>query len=307
MALPALAALAERGVVLRPAGRGWAAGLLAGQGWPVLKLSGRLRADAAALRATGARHGLLFTNSLSSALLARLGGVAALGHAGEGRSPLLGRAVAKPPAGGHEVETFWRLAREFAAWRGLPPLPATPPLSLGLKTTQQDEAAARHALSQAGVDAGTDYVVLAPLATGTPSGRSKAWSGFTELSAVLSGRGIMLVCCPGPGEETAARAAVPTAKQLTGIGLGAYAAVLRSAALVVANDSGPMHLAVAVDSPVIGIFGIGDPARTRPWGPSGRWVGAANNWPSVEDVLRAVDAATPGPRRYEALGLNPPA
>jgi heptosyltransferase II len=72
--------------------------------------------------------------------------------------------------------------------------------------------------------------------------------------------------------------------------------VMRGASLVVANDSGPMHLAAAVDAPVLGIFGNGEPGRTHPWGSTGRWVGSPGRWPSLEAVLQAVHA-------IEAAGL----
>jgi ADP-heptose:LPS heptosyltransferase len=42
-------------------------------------------------------------------------------------------------------------------------------------------------------------------------------------------------------------------------------AVLRGARATVAVDSGPMHLAAAVGSPVVALFGPGDPAKSRPW------------------------------------------
>lgn len=41
--------------------------------------------------------------------------------------------------------------------------------------------------------------------------------------------------------------------------------IVSSAKIVVANDSGPMHLANALDVPVVGIFGSGDAVRTRPF------------------------------------------
>src|SRR2546427_4116710 len=43
-------------------------------------------------------------------------------------------------------------------------------------------------------------------------------------------------------------------------------ALLRRARLLVTNDSGPMHLAAAVGTPVIALFGPTDPARTGPYG-----------------------------------------
>ena len=41
----------------------------------------------------------------------------------------------------------------------------------------------------------------------------------------------------------------------------------RRARLVVAADTGPIHLACAVRTPVVGIFGPTDPARNGPWSP----------------------------------------
>ena len=46
------------------------------------------------------------------------------------------------------------------------------------------------------------------------------------------------------------------------------AALIERLDLVVSVDTGPMHLAAAVGTPVVGIFGPSDPRR---WGPSGRW------------------------------------
>ncbi|MEO3998470.1 glycosyltransferase family 9 protein [Mesorhizobium sp. CAU 1732] len=43
-------------------------------------------------------------------------------------------------------------------------------------------------------------------------------------------------------------------------------AVLASARLFVGNESGPMHMAAAAGTPVVGLFGLTDPAR---WGPVG--------------------------------------
>ena len=253
MALPALRALEAAGAAPHVAGRGWSADLLAGHGWPVIRLPSGLRAGAAALRAAGTgsgrRRGLLLTNSLSSAATFRLAGVAALGHRADGRSWLLGRGIGRP-RGGHEVEVFWRLATEAAAWIGLPALPAAPPASLGLRPTDVHRTAARAALEAAGL-AGTRFAIVAPLAAGTAGGRPKTWPGFADLEAGLRAAGLATVVCPGPGEDAAARAAVPAAVVLPGLGLGAYAALCADAAVTVANDSGPMHLAAAVDAPVI--------------------------------------------------------
>lgn len=58
-------------------------------------------------------------------------------------------------------------------------------------------------------------------------------------------------------------AAINLAGKSTLLGL---AALLRKATLVITNDSGPMHLAAAVGTPVVALFGPTDPRRVGPYG-----------------------------------------
>ena len=53
------------------------------------------------------------------------------------------------------------------------------------------------------------------------------------------------------------------------LNLGELGAVLKRCRVVLANDSGPMHLAVAVGAPVVAIFGPSDPAIYGPYGQDG--------------------------------------
>lgn len=46
--------------------------------------------------------------------------------------------------------------------------------------------------------------------------------------------------------------------------------VLQHATVTIAVDSGPMHLAAAVGSPVVALFGPGNPAEARPWSDNAR-------------------------------------
>ncbi len=285
MALPALTALADRGIELQLIGKGWAGDLLAGYGWPVTRLPSGLGPAAGTIRALGIPRGLLLTNSFGSALQFRLAGVRAVGFRRECRSLLLGRGVPRQ-AGGHEVAAFWRLATEVAVWLALPPLPAEPPTSLGLRLTDDHRTAARTALHQANVH--SPYIVLCPLAVGTINGKSKVWPSFPPLARILTERGMTLVACPGPGEEAASAEALPGVRQLPGLGLGAYAAICAGALHTIANDSGPMHLAAAVNAPVLGVFGITDAQRTRPWAAQGHTLGGADGWPTATAVSVAV-------------------
>jgi heptosyltransferase-2 len=277
MALPAIAELARRQELVL-LGKPWAVDLLAGMPWRVEVLERGHRPlvrQLRALRATGAQRALLFTNSFGSALQCRLAGLAARGYRGDWRSWLLAEAVRRP-AVVHEVEVFWRLVQEA-------PEPAPQHLGLQLHPRHREQAAA--ALLAAGIS--PPYTVLCPLAAGTAHGRSKLWPAFPLLARGLSEQGVALVACPGPGEEAAAAAVLPGVRLLPGLRLGAYAAVLAGADRVVANDSGPMHLAAAVDASILGVFGVSDPARTGPWSVFGRTVGSSTAWPTVQEVAEA--------------------
>jgi heptosyltransferase-2 len=296
MALPALAHLRAAGMRLHCFGKGWARDLLAGYPDRVEALPKGWRAAAAALRASGARRGVLFTNSFSSAWTMRWAGIRATGYARDLRGWLLDTAPRRR-RDAHEVESFWTLALaenlQDGGWPGYlgeAPPPAQPPaLELVLAARHRAEAAV--ALAAAGVTG--HYQVLCPLAVGTVAGMSKQWPSFPLLCRGLIEQGERVLACPGPGEEAACAALLPGATLVPGLGLGAYAALLAGADRVVANDSGPLHLAVAVGAPVLGIFGVTDPRRTRPWGPNGAVVGDGMGWPTVQAVWESLRQLPP--------------
>jgi heptosyltransferase-2 len=282
MALPALAALHAQGLALHCFGKAWAGDLLAGLPYRVHRLPTGLFAAAAALRAVGAQRALSLTNSFGSALQLRLAGLRTVGYRQELRGPLLAVAVPRR-AGRHECESFWHLAQVLLS--GAAAAPATlppPPPRLDLPLTAEHRASAHAALAAAGVEGA--FSVLCPLSVGLSAGRSKQWPSFPLLCRGLLEQGDAVVACPGPGEEAACAAALPGARLLPGLGLGAYAGVMALSRRVVANDSGPLHLAAAVGAPVLGIFGVSDPARTRPWGEGSAIVGDWHGWPTVQAV-----------------------
>jgi heptosyltransferase-2 len=73
--------------------------------------------------------------------------------------------------------------------------------------------------------------------------------------------------------------------------VGTFAALLAGSRLVVANDSGPGHVAAAVGARLISVFGVTEPTRTRPWGPAVTLVGSERGWPGYEEVRAAVTSA----------------
>lgn len=125
------------------------------------------------------------------------------------------------------------------------------------------------------VDQGLSVLGLSEFAVLNPGGgwASKLWPAerFGELAALLAARGLASLVTFGPGEEALADRVVAAsngkALRCFGTTLLELVELLRRARVVVAADTGPLHLACAVGTPVVGLFGPTDPARNGPFHP----------------------------------------
>ena len=114
----------------------------------------------------------------------------------------------------------------------------------------------------------TDYLVVSP----GGGWRSKCWppERYGELCRTLEHeRGLRAVVNFGPGEAPLAgavcRAAVPASPVCFETDIPQLMALLTRARLVVAADTGPLHLAVALGAPVVALFGPTNPRRNGPY------------------------------------------
>lgn len=293
MTLPALRLLAAHGYELQLVGKGWVGALLAAESWPsaiypktyldrirVLRgLAGKARrADAEFARG----NAVLFLKSFSSALEMRLAGLRAFGYRTDMRRWLLQDSIPLPRL--HKLLIYWRLATAFLDVRD------EPPAAIDLRVTEPARARMAELQARQGL---ARYIVLCPFATGDIRGESKRWPWFAEFARVAeSALGLPCVVCPAPGQEQVeARRHFGGAVILDGLGLSEYAALLQRAALVVANDTGPGHIAAAVGAPLISLFGASDPARYRPWGPNVTVLKEPQDWPGLESVLNTARIA----------------
>jgi ADP-heptose:LPS heptosyltransferase len=94
---------------------------------------------------------------------------------------------------------------------------------------------------------------------------------FGRLARRLQERGMSPVVVVGPGEEQLAEdVAAVTGTVLPVVGsdldVAALGGVVSRLDALVANDSGPMHLAALFGTPVVALFGPSDPRRTAPLG-----------------------------------------
>ena len=164
--------------------------------------------------------------------------------------PLFYTDVRPRPLASHEIDRLLALAdRE--------PGGARPSLEL----TAADRRAAERFLDAHGI--GTPFIAFAP---GSIWG-SKRWPYYQELAERLASRtAIVLVGGPedaGLGAEIVAAAVRQGGRAASACGaltLRESADVIRRAALLVTNDSAPLHVAQAVATPTVAIFGSTVPA-----------------------------------------------
>ena len=101
---------------------------------------------------------------------------------------------------------------------------------------------------------------------------NKQWPAkrFGALAAAIRrSEGLPSVVVWGPGEDRLARAVAANsdgaAEPVPPTGLRDLFAVIRGAAFLVSGDTAPIHLAAAVGTPVVGLYGPTSPERNGPW------------------------------------------
>jgi len=302
LGVPALHLLAAHGYQLQLVGKPWSQALLAGEDWPThvyprslrerVALLRRLRRQAHAIDAGFDRreNAMVLTTSISSALELRLAGLRAVGYAQEARGFLLARS--EPSTyGGHALASYWQLACRFLR------IEQPPPASIDLKLAPADVAAADALLHRHGIAPG--FIAICPFAGGQFEKLDKTWPAFAPFTQRLLGLGRPVLACPGPGEEVVLRERYAGVLGLEGVKLGVYGAILRRAALLVSNDTGPGHLAAAVGTPVLSVLGPTKPEQWAPWGPTVSVVRRTQPpgtmaWPDADEVLARVSAMLAG-------------
>jgi len=201
---------------------------------------------ARALRAERYEAAYLPHRSLRSAALAWLARIPRRVGFDDGW-PLLYTEVRRRPAGGHESDRLLALAGESAH-----------SFAPRLSPTAADEGAVDAWLGGAGRGLDGGFVALAP---GSIWG-TKRWPYYKELAERLAPRAAIVIVGGSDDSDPAAsiteavgRAggrAISACGQLT---LRQSAVLIGRARLLVTNDSAPLHLATAMGTPVVAVFG----------------------------------------------------
>jgi heptosyltransferase-2 len=233
-----------------------------------------LRASAKRLRAERFSAAILYPNSFRSALLAWRGLIPErIGYDRDGRGALLTQRV-KPV----------RLLNRYApismldyydhlivkAVASLHGTLAPADHHLELCTCDRDKQQIDALLNRWQVDVDKRLVVLVP---GGAFGPSKWWPAlrFAKLADRLIQENdceVILSCAPNPLEKEIARRIKSAAKQRVydlseeNLNLGGLKELIRRCSLLVANDTGPCHIAAAFGVPLVTLFGPTDPRWT---------------------------------------------
>ena len=105
----------------------------------------------------------------------------------------------------------------------------------------------------------TAAIALAPGSVGT----SKRWTYYPEAARLLAEQGLDVWVVGGPNEKAIAaeivQAGGPRVRDLTGTDLRNGIMAMAAARVVISNDSGLMHIAAAIGTPTMGIFGPTSP------------------------------------------------
>jgi ADP-heptose:LPS heptosyltransferase len=235
----------------------WVAGSTGGDDRTAIERLARGAFDAAVILTTNTQ------SPLPAAVWCRLAGVPLrLAHCRENPYELLTDWVPEPETGDatrHEVQRQLDLVSHVGMRAHDRGLEVRLPAGAG--------ATARASLAGAGVEPDEPWLPIAPGAS-APSRRYPA-ERFAEVVDLLAPAGWRPVLIGGDGDaEVLARtrrlAATPP-PVVTGIDLATLGALLAMAPVLVANNSGPAHLAAAVGTPVVDLYALTNPQHA-PWG-----------------------------------------
>jgi heptosyltransferase-2 len=211
---------------------------------------------------------LLLTQSFNSALIVRLGRAKRqVGHARDGRRLLLTDAPPWPGRGENprlvpKVQVYSNLL-EYLGCSGADDRRPE------VFTSPEEEAQAEKLLAERGREAGRPLLAIVP---GAAYGASKLWppARFARVAdALAASRRLQAVVLTGPGEEpigaeiARAMKEPPISFREGEVSFGALKAIVRRSALMICNDTGPRHLAIAYHIPVVVLMGPTSPVVTH--------------------------------------------
>jgi len=216
-----------------------------------------------ALRAKRFDTAFILHRSFTKALLAMLAGIPErIGYATKNRARVLTKAIDEPADAAHKVEYFLDIARGA----GISPNS----VSYEFFINGADRDFIKGFLGENGVSAQDKVVVICPGGNWDP----KRWprSNYAALADELIEKYKVKVVVAGAKKDVLLAEDIKRMMKNSPViacgrtTLKQLAALFEVSKLVVANDTGPMHLAVAMKADTIALFGPTSPKLTGPYG-----------------------------------------
>lgn len=174
------------------------------------------------------------------------------------------RVLTKPPGPVHVIELNRRLAGLAGAKRT--------EFRTILDVSDTDSRYIDELLIREDLD---DFIIINP-GGGWPTKRWRPERYGLLAKRLQAETGLPIVVTTGPGEEllysAIAEASMPLAPRHLTVSFLQMIPLLKRARVFIGGDTGPFHLACAVGTPVVGIFGPTSPVRNGPWDPGERTV-----------------------------------
>lgn len=128
---------------------------------------------------------------------------------------------------------------------------------------------------------------------------AKRWptSRYRSVAEGLAAQGFSVLINAGPGEDGLASEVAECGSEMVSVvrcDLARLIALMRRVVLMIAGDTGPLHLACALGKPVIGIYGPTDPARNGPYRMPGGGKCIVLRSPEIRRDHRRLDAPEAG-------------
>jgi len=207
---------------------------------------------------------ILLPNSFESALTAYMAGIPSrVGYSTDGRKLLLTQSIRPTKTKQHQYQYYLDLiCKTFGS---------TEPSNVEMFATPQARADAWLLLEKAGIPAGRNFVAINP---GAAFGGAKRWyeERFAAVADLMAERENLAVAIVGSEAELKIGKRVGQlmkhdAAILSGrTSLETLIGLLAEASVMVTNDSGPMHIAAALGTPTVAVFGSTDAEITSPVG-----------------------------------------
>ena len=249
MTFPLLKALEKEGVDFTCIGHPWAKDLFSGENFKII-VSADVKKVKWALRIYKEHkfnYGIVCPNTFSATLPMRLSKIETIGY------HWLSGIRSKYESSVHTVENYFELGRPFfdeiKNTSFIQDKISIPPTSLVESSKIIKKL-------------GTPFIIICPYASNLHKGENKEWPYWMSFCHKFDK--CKIVALVSSDDEDRCKKEFPHLTVVSS-NLSVTGAVMKSAKYVIANDSGAMHLASFYGASIIGLFGVTEIHKTRPW------------------------------------------